>query len=199
MADQEVQCVYYEKPGPQHTERTLELARQRAQALGIKHIVVASTSGSTGARAAELLQGFHVVVVSHSYGFTGPNQYQLLDEHRARIIKAGAQLLACQHAFGGLARAVRRKLGTYAMDEIVAFVLRNFCEGIKVSCEITVMAADAGLIPAGEEIITVAGTGKGADTAAVVLAANAQDFFDLRVLEVICKPRVGGKVQGDGA
>jgi len=27
----------------------------------------------------------------------------------------------------------------------------------------------------------------------VILAAHAQDFFDLRVLEIICKPRVAGK------
>ena len=85
---------------------------------------------------------------------------------------------------------MRRKLGTYQLEEIVAFVLRSFCEGMKVACEITVMAADAGLVPSGEEIIAIGGTGRGADTAVVVRAANAQDFFDLRILEIICKPRL---------
>jgi hypothetical protein len=80
-------------------------------------------------------------------------------------------------------------MGTYQLDEVVAFVLRNFGEGIKVGCEITLMATDAGLVPAGEEIIAIGGTGRGADTAAVILSANAQDFFDLRVLEIVCKPR----------
>jgi hypothetical protein len=94
------------------------------------------------------------------------------------------------HALGGLGRAVRRKLGTYQVEEIIAFALRTFCQGIKVACEISVMAADAGLIPVNEEIVAVGGTSSGADTAVVLLSANAQEFFDLRVLEVLCKPRV---------
>ncbi len=29
----------------------------------------------------------------------------------------------------------------------------------------------------------------------VIRAANAQDFFDLRVADIICKPRLGGRPQ----
>ena len=191
MPDQQVPCVYFERPGPQNTERTLELARRRATELGIGHVLVASTSGATGAQAARLFAGLNLVVVSHSTGFATINEQQLQDAHRVAIEAAGGRILTAQHAFGGLARAVRRKLGTYQLDEVVAFVLRNFGDGIKVACEITVMAADAGLVPVGEEAIVVAGTGTGADTAAVLLAANSHDFFDLRVLEILCKPRLG--------
>jgi len=52
------------------------------------------------------------------------------------------------------------------------------------------MAADAGLVRTDTPLIGIAGTGKGADSAAVVVPANAQDFFDLRVHEIICKPRL---------
>ncbi|MEA3406933.1 MAG: pyruvate kinase alpha/beta domain-containing protein [Chloroflexota bacterium] len=189
MPDQTVPCTYFERAGVQNSEKTLELAKERAKALEIEHIVVASTSGETGALAAEMLNSYHVVVVTHSTGFQNPNHQQLEAGYRERIKAANADILTCQHALGGIGRAARRKLGTYQLEEIMAFTLRNFCEGIKVVCEITVMAADAGLIPAGEEIIAVGGTGQGADTAAVMLSANAQDFFDLRVLEILCKPR----------
>jgi len=190
VGDQEVHCVLFESAGPQNTERTLALAMQRVRTLGLCDIVVASTTGDTGARAAELFQGLNVVVVTHSTGFKEPNTQELLPENRERILAFGGHVLTCQHAFGGLARAVRRKLGTYELDEIVAFVLRMFGQGIKVACEITAMAADAGLVPTGAEIIAIGGTGRGADTAAVIRAANAQDLFDLRVLEVLCKPRL---------
>jgi hypothetical protein len=50
------------------------------------------------------------------------------------------------------------------------------------------MAADAGLIRAGEPAIAIAGTGRGADTAVVLRPANAQTFFDMRIMEVLCKP-----------
>jgi hypothetical protein len=192
MPDQEAGCVYFGAPGPQNTERTLQLAKERAEALGIRHVIVASVSGRTGALAAEVFRGQHLVVVTHSTGFGSPNGQELLPANRDLIERAGGKVLTCQHALGGLARAVRRKLGTYQLDEIVAFVLRSFCEGIKVACEITMMAADAGLVPAGQEVMAIGGTGKGVDTAAVILAANAQDFFDLRVLEIVCKPRLSG-------
>ena len=190
MSDIEAKCVYFGSAGPQNTNRTLELARERALDLGMRHVLVASTSGKTGARAAEVMKGLQVIVVSHSAGFAAPNEQQLQPEYRQVIESNGARVLTCQHALGGVGRAVRRKLGTYQLDEIIAFVLRNFCEGVKVACELTMMATDAGLVPAGQEIVAIAGTGSGADTAVVIRAANAQDFFDLRVLEIICKPRL---------
>lgn len=193
MADRETRCVYFEAAGPANTERTLAAARDYVADLGIKSVVVASGSGKTGARAVEVFQGYNVVVVTRSVGFAGPNKHDLLPEYAGRIRAGGGHILTCQHAFGGLARAVRRKLGTYQLDEIISFVLRNFCEGIKVCCEISTMAADAGLVRAGEETLAIGGTGSGADSAAILLPANAQDFFDMRVLEIICKPRLSSK------
>jgi hypothetical protein len=61
-------------------------------------------------------------------------------------------------------------------------------EGTKVCLEITVMAADAGLISADRPVVAIAGTGKGADTALVVQPAHSNSFFDLYVREVIAKP-----------
>jgi hypothetical protein len=188
MSETTSPCVYYSQAGPSNTARTLELARTRAVQLGIRQVLVASTTGATGAQAARLLRDLDVVVVTHSAGFAGADTQELTAENRAAIEAAGARLLTCQHAFGGVGRAVRKKLGTYELEEIVAFTLRTFCEGIKVAAEIVLMAADAGLIRVAEPVIAVAGTGRGADTAVVLKPANAQAFFDLRFLEIICMP-----------
>jgi len=193
MSERTVPCTYFGEAGPENTERCLQLARARADELRIAHIVVATTSGRTGARAAALFRGHEVVVVTHSAGFRGPNIVELQAEERAAIEEAGGRILTCAHAFGGVGRAIRRKLGTYQVDEVMAFTLRLFCDGVKVACEITMMATDAGLIPARQEVIAIGGTGQGADTALVLRSANSQDCLDLRVLEVICKPRCGGK------
>jgi len=180
--------VYFDRPGPENTEETLRLARARADALGLRHVLVAPTTGATGRRAAEVFHGLHVVVVTHSAGFAAPNTEELLDEHRAAMVAAGAEILTCQHALGGVNRAVRRALGTYELDEIIAYTLRVFGQGTKVCCEIAMMAADAGRVPTGEPVLAIGGTGSGADTAVVLLPANAQAFFDLRIQEYICKP-----------
>ena len=191
MTEIAIQSTYFEKPGKQNTDRTLEIAKQRADELGIRTVIVASTRGETGVRAAKELQGYNVIVVTHSAGFSEPNTQELTEENRTAIEAAGGQVLTCQNAFGGVNRAVRKKLGTYMNDEIIAHTLRTFGEGTKVCLEIAVMAADAGLVQVGEPCIAVAGTGRGADTALVLVPANAQDFFDLRVMQVLAKPRLG--------
>jgi hypothetical protein len=132
-----------------------------------------------------------VIVVTHSTGFGEPDTQELTGENRLAIEAAGARILTCQHAFGGIGRGVRKKLGTYQVEEIMAYTLRTFCEGIKVVAEICLMAADAGLVRTDEPVIAVAGTGRGADTAAILQPTNAQTFFDLRFLEIICMPSPG--------
>jgi hypothetical protein len=190
VSDVVIETIYFEEPGPKNTTRTLKKAKQRADELGIDTILVASTRGRTGVQAAELYQGYSVVVVSHSTGFKEPNTQELTEENRAAIEATGTTVLTCQHAFGGVNRAVRRQLGTYLTDEIIAYVLRTFGEGTKVCAEIALMAADAGLVTVGEPCIAIAGTGRGADTAVVLIPANSQQFFDLRIMEILAKPRL---------
>jgi len=190
MSKTMVQGVYFEKPGRGNTEQTLQIAKTRAKELGMRTILVATTSGATGVRAAEEFRGFNVVVVTHSTGFKQPNVQELTEEHRRAIEAAGAKILTCQHALGGVGRAVRKKLGTYQLEEIIAYTLRVLGEGMKVVCEVAMMAADAGLVRTGEPVIAIAGTGRGADTAVVLRPANAQAFFDMRIVEILCKPRL---------
>ena len=73
--------------------------------------------------------------------------------------------------------------------EIVAEAFRRFSQGVKAAIECAIMAADAGAVPVDEDIISIAGTGKGADSAIVVQAASQNRFFDMKVREVIAMPR----------
>ena len=185
----EIQSVYFPEPGSANTEKTLEVAKKRAEELGIKTIVVASTSGETGVKAVKLLANHRVVVVTHATGFPTPDVQELTEQNRAKILEKGGTILTATHAFGGVGRAVRRRFNTYQVDEIIAQTLRVFGQGTKVACEIALMAADAGLIRTDEEVISIGGTASGADTALVIKPAHTHDFFELKVREVLCKPR----------
>ena len=63
-----------------------------------------------------------------------------------------------------------------------------FSQGMKVVVETIAMAADAGLIPADKDVVAIAGSHRGADTAVVIKPANSRDIFSIVVKEVICKP-----------
>lgn len=183
-------CVYFPRTGQENTKKTLEIAAQRAEDLKIKKVLVASTTGETGLRAARLISNAEVIIVTHSTGFVKPDYQQLDPERKQDIEKTGARILTCQHALGGVGRAVRKKLGTYELEEIIAYTLRICGEGFKVAVEIALMAADAGLVSTQAPCISIGGTGSGADTAILLRPAHAQNFFDLRILEILAKPRL---------
>ncbi len=185
----DIPCRYFKKPGPGNTRWVMETAARRAKELDIKNVLVATCSGRTAFEALEIMgTDFKFIAVTHVTGFGKPNEQELDQEVRLQLEAKGVTVLTCQHAFGGIGRAIRNKLSTYQVDEIIAFTLRTFGEGTKVAIELALMAADAGLVRTDEDVISIGGTGKGADTALVLQPANSFRFFDLKVKEVICKP-----------
>jgi len=185
----ETKTVYFEEPGRENTDETLLLANERADALGIRNIVVASYTGYTGVKATKVFKGYNLVVAAGVVGFREPNVHRMTPENRAIIEGNGGKIFFSTHAFGTLGRAVNRRFGAIQVDEIIAHVLRLFGQGVKVGCEVACMAADAGLIRTDEEAIAIGGSGGGADTAIVLKPSNTHTFFDTRILEIICKPR----------
>jgi hypothetical protein len=190
----EQKITYFEKPGgAENTEKTLALAKARAEELGIKTIVVASTVGGTAVQAVDAFKGFKVIVVTHVAGFREANTQEFTEENRKIVESKGGIVLTTAHAFGGIHRALSSTMPpapSSAIGDIVAMTLRMFGQGMKVACEIAAMAADAGLVRADEETIAIGGTGRGADTAIVVQPQYTHRFFNLKVKEIICKPRL---------
>jgi hypothetical protein len=99
-----------------------------------------------------------------------------------------SKIVAASHALSGIERSVAQKHSGIYPVLLIADTLRLLGQGTKVAVEIAVMAADAGALT-GNDIISVGGTGRGADTALVLKPAHQNNFFDLRIREIICKPR----------
>ena len=184
----EGKTVYFEKVGPENTEETLRIVKARAEELGIVTVLVASTVGDTAVRAVEALKGLKVVAVTHVTGMREANVQEFTEENRKKVESKGGIVLTASHAFTGIGGAMRKKFQMYLLGDVIAHTLRIFGQGMKVVCEIALMAADAGVVRTDEDIIAVAGTGRGADTAVVLSPVNTSDFFDMRVKEVLCKP-----------
>jgi len=184
----EKKVTYFEEPGVQNTDTLLQSVKKYAKKENIKDIVIASTAGETGAKASKTFKGYNVIVVTHCFGFQESGKTEFLEEYRKEILANGAKIFTGVHALSSVERAIRKDFGTIQPLELIANVLRLMGEGTKVCVEITLMAADAGLISVNRDIVAIAGTSKGADTALRIRPANAGKFFDLKIKEIIAKP-----------
>jgi hypothetical protein len=180
--------MVFDRPGRENTEATLKLAAARARELGITEAVVATSTGETALKALELLAGLKVVAVTYHCGYKAPFQNVLKPEVRGQLEKKGAAVVAATHALSGIERSVAAKHAGIYPVLLIAETLRLLGQGCKVAVEVAVMAADAGAL-SGADIVAVGGTARGADCALILKPAHMNNFFDLRVREVICKPR----------
>ena len=154
---------YYEKAGKHNTDKTIDLALMRGQQLKIKHYVVASCSGWTTKSLLQKRKDIHIVSVAHEAGFRTAGESELSTETAAFLREHGVSLLTTTHFLGGFGRAIRFKFGGLEPAELAANTLRIIGQGVKVCVEIAIMALDAGLIPYNTEIVSIGGTGTGAD------------------------------------
>lgn len=179
--------LYWSSKGSVNTAATVQAALSRARELDLKHIVVASCSGATAEHF--IRTEFNAVCVTHQIGFESPGVDEMPPDTREKLTRAGVKVLTTTHLMAGLDRALRFKFGGVYPAEMVASTFRMFGHGVKVCVEISTMALDAGLIPFGVDVVAVAGTAGGADTAVVIRPAHSQHFFDGKIREIICKPR----------
>ncbi|HHX88010.1 MAG TPA: hypothetical protein GX693_07535 [Firmicutes bacterium] len=179
--------MYWPTKGAHNTSETVKLALQRARELNLKHLVVASNTGTTAEKF--LGNNLEVVCVTHHAGYAGPGKDEMEPEFRQRLQEQGVKILTTTHLLAGVDRSLRAEFKGIYPAEIIAMSLRMLGQGLKVCVEISVMALDSGLIPYGEEIVAVGGTSRGADTACIIVPDHSRAFFNTVVKEIICMPR----------
>lgn len=180
--------MYFEKPGKQNTETTVQIVKKAIKERGIKHVVAASCKGHTIKLLQEAQLGVNLVCVTHTAGFEAPGENEMPENVRRELIESGVKVITATHVLSGAERGVSRKFGGAYPVEIMAQTLRMLGQGTKVCVEIAVMALDAGLVPYNEDVIAVGGSGEGADTAVILRPAHASSIFDTWISEVLCKP-----------
>ncbi|MFP3950784.1 MAG: hypothetical protein ACLFVP_01350 [Candidatus Bathyarchaeia archaeon] len=174
------------------TDDVLEIAKREQESRGVKDIVVASTTGSTGLKAAKLFKdtNTNLVVIPHSSGFREPNKDEFYEKNRMEIESLGGTVVFSTMPFHTINDAIRVKMGSSTLS-LIADTLRMMGQGTKVCVEIVTMACDTGHIDSDEDVIAIAGTGRGADTVLLINSANSRRFFNIKIKDVIAKPQLG--------
>ena len=182
--------MYFEKAGRDNTAETLRIAVAGAKERGLTHLLVASTVGDTAraALAAIAGTGIKLVVVTHNVGFKEEGKDEFDPAVREAVERAGHRVLTATMVTRNLNKSAYTKWGGFTQTDLVTAALRMWGEGCKVAAEIAAMACDAGLLPFAE-VVAVAGTGRGADTAVVLRANSSNRFFEIKFKEILCKPK----------
>ena len=157
--------TYFETEGRGNIEKTLELVKRTAEELGIKNIVIASTSGFTAEKALETL---HELGVSLS----------VVGTERSRFASDVLKTLEDN----GHAVCFSREVPSDYPD-VASLAFRRFSQGVKVAVQIAIIAAEKKLVSAEEDVVSI---GKW-DTALIVKPSDK--FAELKVRELICMPR----------
>jgi hypothetical protein len=159
--------TYFSAPGRENLHSTVALAKKRTEELGIGDVVIATTTGFTAKAAVEVFKDTGAKLT-----FVGTG--------RERFPVALLQELASE----GYNVCFSHEIQYDYPDEMKA-AYRRFCEGMKVAVEIAAIAAQQGYVPTDRDVVSV---GKW-DTAIVIRAATFGHFEDLKIRELLCKPR----------
>ncbi|MGQ9552657.1 MAG: pyruvate kinase alpha/beta domain-containing protein [Anaerolineae bacterium] len=183
-----VEVHYYDQPGAQNTDDVLEVSAKRAHQLGIKQVVLASTHGGTALRARDVFpKDTRIIAVTISAAFEREG-WVMSDGERRTLASAGVQVLTAMHSLGDDVSEAMAGQG-WPPNRVVRETLYRFSQGMKVAIEVALMAAEAGLLNMSTDVIAIAGTDSGADTALVLKPAYARDFTALKVREILAMPR----------
>jgi uncharacterized protein len=186
----EKKIYYFEKKGPVNTARTLEIALDCSMDQDIKKIVVASSTGETALNLRKKAGGsVEIIAVTYSAGSRFREEVEGFNKNQQSLIDNGIKIVRGLHAFSGVERSFEGKYKSgFIPLNIVSDTLRIFSQGVKVCVEISVMAAEHGLITPDEYIVAIGGSGTGADTALLLKPAYAANIFETRIKSILCMP-----------
>ncbi len=181
--------MYFEQEGKDNTEQVAAIVADYVKQNKIRHVVVASVSGTTADIFLKAIPEAQIVVVTHVVGSIEKGKDMMGQAKREDLTAKGARIVTAAHALSGVERGISSQFGGVYPVEIMAHTLRMFGAGVKVGVECATMALDNGAIPYDEDVVAVGGSRGGADAAILVRPGYSAAIFDTRVKEVICKPR----------
>jgi len=191
---------YFDVCGQINTEKTLELAIQRAHELNIDKLVVASETGLSALKAVDMLRDseINLVVVTSAAGtkientVIGNLKIGIPDkEIWNQLVKSGARIVRATDPLYNIGATLEHR-SVPTLATLIRMCLGMISSGTAVCVTAVLMATDNGVLTEGEEVVSVAGSWIGLDTALVVRAANSVNLFragTMQIKEVVCKPR----------
>ncbi len=195
--------------GPENTNEVIDAVAERLQERDINIVVVASSTGEMAIRIAQRFRAGQepgtaaqprVIAVCDPPWAIGkiPKAGRISPDNKARLLALGAEVVDTV-PYASRAYSTGASNNVYEALDLLVVVFDAFRivggNGLKVAIEVALMATNGGVIQPGQEVIAVAGTGNGLDTAVVIKSAYSIDIFSTdpserpEIREILAMPR----------
>ncbi len=190
--------------GPENSAEVIDAILERLLEHDVNMVVVASSTGEMALKICQALSEnavqAQVVAVCDPPWAIGkvPKAGRISPDNKAKLVAAGAVVVDTM-PYASRAYSTGASNNVYEGLDLLVVVFDAFRivggNGLKVAIEVALMATNAGVVPAGRDVITVAGTGNGLDTAIVLKTAYSIDIFSgdpserPEVREILAMPR----------
>jgi uncharacterized protein len=211
----------FKRPGPVNTDEVIEIVK--AAASEHEYLVVASITGDSALKLAEKIRDKEIICVTCPQGMNWevkkmgegpfaviPELGQIRDEwikqgltrvpmgitreNRERLKKLKVEVVQGTIPFFGPTFSMRVHLQKVTGLDLMAKTLELISTGTLVCLECVLMSIDAGVIPEGKEVLALAGTERGLDTAWAIKGSASSNLFHpskgARFIELLAKPGI---------
>ena len=141
--------------------------KKKAEKQGINDVVIASTTGFTAKKAVDVFKGMGVKLT-----FVGTSKNRFPGDLTEELKEKGYNVCFSHEV-------------SYDYPHLIQTAYRRLSEGVKVAVEIAMIAAQEGYVSTDKEVVSM---GKW-DTALIIKPSTSDRFSELKVVELICKPR----------
>lgn len=173
------ETVYFDNGGPEHTRAALQAAKKRAAEVKPEAVIVTSTTGKTALEAARIFAGTGTRIIAAPFQKHLWEKFSPLDEQLAvKCRELGVEFLPDE--------PIVPLLDSERPDIVSAW--RSMSQGFKVALQVASMCVDTGLLKPGALVISIGGSGTGADTAIAVRIYGYEDVLKSNVTEIIAMP-----------
>jgi len=200
---------FFESPGRENTQEVVRMVVKRTEEGDIEAIVVASVSGKTSVKVAEEMKkrGLRMKVICVSgppswKKYAPEYEFPLIGrELRKKMDALGVQVINdVEEPFRQITFRDwwENKTIEVSRPESDLFWMSLICvggHGLRTAVEAVFMAVEAAVVSLGERVISIAGTGTGADTAIVMATSSFGDAVGvdpkkrMKIEEILAMPK----------
>lgn len=196
----EIRVFFFDCPGPQNTEHVLQAVKERLRRGDIDKVLVASESGRLAMKIKDAFPDKTIVCVTYDeYARLKYNKPKLmkekLDEKGVIVVNNIEEPISRELIFRNWWIEKTLKMNGEQADLFWMSLICVGGHGFRTAVETVFMAVEAGIVEEGERVVSIAGTGWGADSAIVMKGSRFEDAVGehpeerLKVEEILAMPK----------